>query len=65
MTIRRAIVWILSIIFGLICAVATILLFDTTIEKFSIPSTFLIFISFASFAFIWLDFFLSTNYLRT
>ena len=65
MNIRRAIVWGISIIFGAISVVGVIVLFGTTLEKFSITGALLIFLSLGSFAFIWLDFFLKTEYLRT
>jgi hypothetical protein len=65
MNIRRAIVWGISIIFGAISAVGVLLVFNTTIEKFSITGLVLIFLSLGSLAFIWLDYFLRTDYLRT
>ncbi|MCH7587238.1 MAG: hypothetical protein IIC78_04250 [Chloroflexi bacterium] len=65
MNIRRAIVWGISIIFGIISVVGIITLFGTTLEKFSITGALLIFLTLGSFAFIWLDFFLKTDFLRT
>jgi predicted ferric reductase len=65
MNVRRAIVWMVSIFFGLVNAAAVILLFNTTLEKFSTVNAFLVFISFAALAFIWLDFIFRTKYLRS
>ncbi len=65
MNVRRVIVWIASITFGLVNAAAVILFFHTTLEKFSPVNAFLVFLSFAALAFIWLDFILRTKYLRS
>lgn len=64
MNVRRAIVWIFSLVFGLVTAVGVILAFGTTLERFSVVNAFLVFVSFAALAFIWLDFILRTQYLR-
>jgi len=65
MNVRRAIVWIASIIFGLVSAVGVVMAFQTTLEKFSAVNAFLVFASFAALAFIWLDWILHTQYLRS
>lgn len=65
MTARRVIVWFASTVFGLVSAVGVILAFQTTLAKFSVVNAFLVFISFGALAFIWLDFILSTKYLRS
>jgi hypothetical protein len=65
MNVRRAIVWIASVVFGLVNAAGVILVFGTTLEKFSAVNAFLVFISFAALAFIWLDFIFRTKYLRS
>ncbi len=65
MTARRVLVWTISTVFGLVTAVGVILAFQTTLEKFSVVNAFLVFISFGALAFIWLDFILSTKYLRS
>lgn len=65
MTIRRAIVWSISVLFGAASAIGVIFVFNTTIEKFSLTGALLIFLSLGSFAFIWLDYILKTEYLRT
>jgi hypothetical protein len=65
MIARRVIVWSASIIFGLASAAGTILAFQTTLDKFSVVNAFLVFISFAALAFIWLDWILHTQYLRS
>jgi hypothetical protein len=65
MNIRRAIVWGISIVFGAVSVAGVLLAFNTTVEKFSFTGLLLIFLSLGSFAFIWLDYFLRTDYLRT
>ena len=65
MIARRVIVWIASIIFGLASAAGVILAFQTTLDKFSVVNATLVFISFAALAFIWLDWILHTQYLRS
>lgn len=65
MKVRRAIVWVASIVFGLVTAAGVILAFGTTLEKFSTVNAALVAVSFAALAFIWLDFILRTQYLRS
>lgn len=65
MTIRRAIVWGVSILFGAASAIGVIIVLNTTLEKFSLTGVLLIFLSLGSFAFIWLDYIFKTEYLRT
>jgi len=65
MATRRTIVWILSTILGAILASGTIMIFNKSLNNLSFGSTLLIFISFTSLAFLWLDYFLKTEYLRT
>lgn len=65
MNARRAIVWMASIVFGLMSAAGVILVFQTTLEKFTAVNAFLVFASFAALAFIWLDWILHTQYLRS
>ena len=43
---------------------AILLVFQTTMDKFSVSNALLVFLSFGSLAFIWLDLLLATNYLR-
>lgn len=64
LNLRRGILWTASIVTGLIAAVGIILIFQTTLEKFSVSNTLLIFFSIGSLTFIWLDLLLGTNYLR-
>ena len=64
MTVRRTIVWIASTLAGLACVVAVLLVFATTLEKFSVANALLVFLSMGSLVFIWLDFVLRTEYLR-
>jgi hypothetical protein len=65
MVARRVIVWMASLVFGLVCAAGVLLAFHTTLERFSIVNAFLVFVSFAALAFIWLDWILHTQYLRS
>jgi len=65
MTARRVIVWGASALFGLASAAGVILAFQTTLDKFSTVNAFLVFASFAALAFIWLDWILHTQYLRS
>jgi len=65
MNVRRAIVWVVSIVFGLASSAGVIRAFHTTLEKFSTVNAFLVFVSFAALAFIWLDWLLQTKYLRS
>lgn len=64
MNARRAIVWILSILFGVAVTWGTITAFGTTFDKFSESNSLLVFLSMAGLAFIWLDFVLMTDYLK-
>lgn len=65
MNARRTIVWITSLIFGLTCSIAVLLVFGTSLESFSVGNALLVFISTASLAFIWLDFIFKTAFLRS
>ena len=65
MQIRRIVVWVFSILLGIATDLGTLALFGTTIEKFSMANVILVFISSAAFVFIWLDYFLKTEYLSS
>ena len=65
MIARRVIVWVASVVFGLVSSAGVILAFQTTLEKFSVVNAFLVFVSFAALAFIWLDWIFHTQYLRS
>jgi hypothetical protein len=65
MMARRVIVWVASIVFGLVSSAGVIFAFQTTLERFSVVNAFLVFASFAALAFIWLDWLLHTQYLRS
>jgi predicted ferric reductase len=65
MNVRRGILWAASVVFGLVSSAGVILVFQTTLEKFSVVNAFLVFASFAALAFIWLDWILQTKYLRS
>jgi hypothetical protein len=54
-----------SILFGAAVSYGTLLVFNTTISKFSPANTLLVFVSMGSLAFIWLDFILMTRYLKS
>jgi hypothetical protein len=61
---RRAIVWITSTIFGLVSVSITLFIFNNSASPLPLASNILIFLSFSSLAFIWLDYFLKTKYFR-
>lgn len=65
MTIRRAIVWVISALVGLVATVTIINAFDTTLDKFTYANALLVFLGFGSLAFIWLDYILRTQYLKS
>lgn len=62
MAIRRMIVWFTSTLFGAISVRITLWIFSTSTSPLPLASTILIFLSFSSFTFIWLDYFLKTRY---
>ncbi|MEW6568335.1 MAG: hypothetical protein AB1449_09265 [Chloroflexota bacterium] len=64
MKFRRALVWIASLAIGSLAVVAGLMIFRTTIERFSYSNTVLVFLGISGFGFIWLDYLLKTNYLR-
>jgi hypothetical protein len=64
MNVRRTIVWTASALFGIASTFGTILLFGTTLDKFSISNATLVFFAAGSLAFIWLDYLLQTRFLR-
>jgi hypothetical protein len=55
----------MSTITGAILASGTIMTFNNSLNDLSFGSTFLIFLSFSSLAFLWLDYIFKTGYLRT
>lgn len=65
MRFRRIIVWITSVIIGFVAAYLTIVLFETTLERFTLAGAVLMALSVGSVIFIWLDLILRTNYLKT
>lgn len=65
MKVRRALVWILSIAFGVAVTFGTVAAFGTTFAKFSESNTVLVFASMFGLSFIWLDFILRTKYLKS
>ncbi len=65
MSARRTIVWILSVGAGAASVAGVLMVFGTTLTKFSMTNALLVFLSIGSLAFIWLDFILRTQYLRS
>ncbi len=65
MKVRRALVWIVSIGFGVAMTFGTVAAFGTTFNKFSESNTVLVFLSTFGLSFIWLDFILMTKYLKS
>jgi len=70
MNIRRTIVWVISAIFGIIAAAGVIVVFRSNLTEFTVglfpgDLPLVLLLSFASLAFIWLDFILRTEYLRS
>lgn len=64
LSLRRWIVWTVSVVTGTVATVGAIVAFQTTLDKFSVSNAILIFVAFGSLAFIWLDLIFQTNYLR-
>jgi hypothetical protein len=62
MAIRRMIVWVTSTLFGAVSVRITLWIFNTSTSPIPLTSTILIFLSFSSLSFIWLDYFLKTHY---
>jgi hypothetical protein len=65
MNTRRTIVWTISILTGIVSTIVTIAVFGTTLEKFTVGNAILVFASTGSIVFIWLDYILRTQYLRS
>ena len=65
MNFRRTLLWVISAVIGVVSTAGVILLFGTTLDKFSTANTVLVFLSTGSIAFIWLDYILRTQYLRS
>lgn len=64
MVIRRMILWITSTFFGGISTSVTTAIFNASATSLPLASTILIFLSFYGLAFIWLDYFLKTQYFQ-
>lgn len=65
MSVRRTIVWVVSGLTGTAAVGGVLIVFSTTLAKFSFANALLVFLSIGSLAFIWLDFILRTQYLRS
>lgn len=70
MKIRRTIVWVVSAIFGIGASVGMIVFFRSDFAEFTVglfpgDLPLVLLLSFASLAFIWLDFILKTEHLRS
>jgi hypothetical protein len=68
--IRRAIVWVISVVFGFIASAGAIVYFHSNLAEFTVglfpgDLPLVLILAFASLAFIWLDFILKTEYLRS
>ena len=75
LNLRRAVVWLISLVFGLVVTYVIIYVrlplgpltigFGTDMAKFAYSNVGLLFISAAGVAWIWLDYFLGTKYLKS
>jgi hypothetical protein len=65
MTTRRVLVWVIAAAIGLAASVGVIVVFNTTLDKFSVSNAVLVTVSIGSLAFIWLDYALKTQYLKS
>jgi hypothetical protein len=65
MAIRRVILWALSGLAGLAGAAGIITAFGTTLEKFSPLNAVVVVFGLGGLTFIWLDYLLKTDYLRS
>ena len=70
MKIRRTIVWVVSAVFGLVAAAGTVIVLQSNFTEFTVglfpgDLPLVLLLSFASLAFIWLDFVFRTEYLRS
>jgi hypothetical protein len=75
LNLRRSIVWLVSLIFGLVVTLVIIYAriplgpvtigFGSDVVKFAYSNVGLLFISTAGVAWIWLDYFLDTKYLKS
>ncbi len=63
---KRVILWVLSALFGAAVTAGIIYVgFATTPERFAYSNVLLLFLSFGAVAFIWLDYLLKTDYLKS
>jgi len=75
LNLRRAMVWLISLVFGLVVTLVIIYTriplgpvtigFGTDVAKFAYSNVGLLFIAAAGVAWIWLDYFLDTKYLKS
>ena len=75
LNLRRSIVWVVSLIFGLVVTLVIIYAriplgpvtigFGSDVAKFAYSNVGLLYISAAGVAWIWLDYFLDTKYLKS
>jgi hypothetical protein len=75
LNLRRAMVWLISLVFGLVVTLVIIysriplgpvtIGFGTDVAKFAYSNVGLLFIAAAGVAWIWLDYFLDTKYLKS
>ncbi|MCZ6530927.1 MAG: hypothetical protein O6949_11460 [Chloroflexi bacterium] len=70
MKIRRSVLWVVSIGFGLVSTAGTIIIFGSDLNRFWTNFLFigdlplLLLVGYFSLAFIWLDLILQTQYLK-
>jgi hypothetical protein len=64
MKVRRAAVWGISLVVGLTACAGAILAHNTTLDTFSLGNARLVCLAFVCVAFVWLECFLNTQYLR-
>ncbi len=65
MLARRILVWAVSVALGVAGVFVVIAAFKTTLSNFSWSNILLVFLACGSLGFIWMDYFLKTQYLRS
>jgi ABC-type transport system involved in multi-copper enzyme maturation permease subunit len=65
MLAKRVVLTIISLLVGLAGTAGTLLAFRTDPEHFAWSNTFLLFVAFAVFSGVWLDYFLGTEILKS
>jgi hypothetical protein len=60
---KRALVWIVAAIFGAVVSFATLVIFNTTVEKYGVSNVGVMAIASGALLWIWLDYALGTEML--